>query len=206
MVLHYNESINILGIELTPKNIDQVICIDSYVPENGGHWKILWHDLRQQLRFGISLEDKCTQMVSEKPMQLGPGLRLIGWVSGHSYSTNANDDTVPGAETYNWCFLIPIKLDNLHNVTVFLLLPPETKAVTNTPPTQLLESTRLGEVGEYINQLNTSKYEVLKTKRADINHFKSYNKLKPLILPLVIIIIIVFSSLRVYLDLKLDWL
>nr|CAH8823062.1 unnamed protein product [Trichobilharzia regenti] len=177
IVLRYNESINISGVTITPQSHNQVICIDSYAPKNGGHWKVLWSDLQRELQIYIPLEDnnsyRVTRLLSNEPIQLGPCLRLIGWVSGHTYSPETKDDTTPGSQTYNWCFLIPIDLDHLHNVTVFLL-PSEIKDLSNTPPTQHLESIRLvGGIDENINHLNTSLRELFTAiKRANFTYYK----------------------------------
>ncbi|CAH8434804.1 unnamed protein product [Schistosoma haematobium] len=175
LLLHYNESINISGVQLTPQNPNQIICIDCYVPQNGGHWKVIWSDLRRNLELSIASDkehcDVSKKLISGMPIQLGPGLRLIGWASGHSYSSKSCDDTLPGCETHSWCFVMPINIDHLYNVTVLLLLP-EIKDVKINTPTHPFQSTGLGGSINDINLLNTDKCQPFATKQSKLTQIR----------------------------------
>ncbi|CAH8494798.1 unnamed protein product [Schistosoma rodhaini] len=175
LLLHYNESINISGVQLTPQNQNQIICIDCYVPQNGGHWKVIWSDLGRNLELSIASDrehcDLSKKLISGMPIQLGPGLRLIGWASGHSYSSKSCDDTLPGCETHSWCFIIPINIEHLYNVTVLLLLP-KIKDVKISPPTHPFQSTGLGGSINDINLLNTDKCQPFTTKQSNFTQIK----------------------------------
>ncbi|CAH8430444.1 unnamed protein product [Schistosoma turkestanicum] len=175
LLIHYNESINISGVQLTPQNQNQIICIDCYVPQNGGHWKVIWSDLKRNLELSTSSDGehygKSKKMISKKPIQLGPGLRITGWASGHSYSSKSCDDTLPGCETHNWCFIIPINIDHLYNVTVVLLLP-KIKDVNVNPPTHPLRSTGLGGSSNDINLLNSNKYKLFTLQQSNFTQTK----------------------------------
>lgn len=175
LLLHYNESINISGVQLTPQNPNQIICIDCYVPQNGGHWKVIWSDLRRNLELSIASDkehcDVSKKLISGMPIQLGPGLRLIGWASGHSYSSKSCDDTLPGCETHSWCFVMPINIDHLYNVTVLLLLP-EIKDVKINTPTHPFQSTGLGGSINDINLLNTDKCQPFTTKQSKLTQIR----------------------------------
>ncbi|XP_018647684.1 hypothetical protein Smp_123960 [Schistosoma mansoni] len=175
LLLHYNESINISGVQLTPQNQNQIICIDCYVPQNGGHWKVIWSDLGRNLELSIAPDrehcDLSKKLISGMPIQLGPGLRLIGWASGHSYSSKSCDDTLPGCETHSWCFIIPINIEHLYNVTVLLLLP-KIKDVKISPPTHPFRSTGLGGSINDINLLNTDKCQPFTTKQSNFTQIK----------------------------------
>ncbi|TNN16576.1 hypothetical protein EWB00_000248 [Schistosoma japonicum] len=175
LLIHYNESIIISDVQLTPQNQNQIICIDCYVPQNGGHWKVIWSDLNRKLKLCSPLDGEIydlskTLMISQKPIQLGPGLRFIGWASGHSYSSNSNDDTLPGCETYSWCFIIPININRLYNVTVFLLIP-ESKDENVNPPTHSLQSTQLDR-NNNINLRDNNNCQLHKTEHEHFTQIK----------------------------------
>ncbi|CAL8071743.1 unnamed protein product [Calicophoron daubneyi] len=139
-ILRQGHSLTIGGVELSPINSDQLICIETVIPGGGGgHWKVLWSDRSKKLQLLVpkSRNGKSSRRfykVETEPLQLSPGVRLIGWVSGRTYPPHEKEGVLPGAVTHNWCFLVPVRIDRLTQLTVYLL-PPRTQN-TNSPPTR----------------------------------------------------------------------
>ncbi|OON16117.1 hypothetical protein X801_08073, partial [Opisthorchis viverrini] len=122
-VLRYGERLMIEEILLTPPSSQQKIFIETVHPKAIGHWKILWTDRNNPVQLSLPTESRTHTLVGphEAPIQLGPGVHLNGWVSGHWYSAPATD--IPGSVVFSWCFMVSVPIDRLSHATV-MLLPP----------------------------------------------------------------------------------
>ncbi|TGZ52041.1 hypothetical protein CRM22_010702 [Opisthorchis felineus] len=122
-VLRYGERLVIEEMLLTPPSSQQKIFIETVHPKAIGHWKILWTDRSNPVQLSLATNSRTHTLVGphEAPIQLGPGVHLNGWVSGHLYSAPATN--TPGSVVYSWCFMVSVPIDRLSHATV-MLLPP----------------------------------------------------------------------------------
>lgn len=142
-VVRHTEQVTLGGVCLRPC-AHQELCVETVGVVAGTHWKVYWSDCKHPVKLiPPNVVGACgVREVKQEPLQLGPGVQFSGWVSGHWYSTpkpgyeaHISRAPTPGSITYNWCFLIPICMDRLNWIDVYLL-PPEGIHEQSIPPTQ----------------------------------------------------------------------
>ncbi|CAH8456368.1 unnamed protein product [Dicrocoelium dendriticum] len=136
-ILRHNQRVVIAGIPLELKSSSERLFIETLYADSAGHWKILWTDTLCPATLYCSHSTYHTNKMAQHtvradPIQVGPDVRTIGWVSGQYHQFPVKQGVGCRSITYSWCFVVPLPVDSVSQATV-LLLPPQSECEHVSP-------------------------------------------------------------------------